>query len=154
VVDAGRYQLDGRASELPIVVLAAAAETGPGAPLTVSADIAIAGRDGSSAAGIALDDGAGTRLLAMVSADGQVSLLRDSIVELVELGSGSIEPPWGPFRLQLEVDGDGTAVSVDDAPIVKATTTFEPVGVGISVWASGQTRVEVDNYEVWTAALH
>jgi hypothetical protein len=151
-VRGGAYRIESTATDLPVFVFAAAGEGAPAAPLVVAAELALGPGEPASAAGIALEAADGTRLAAMVSGDGRVTLLRDSFVQLDQLAAGSIDPPSAPVRLRLALDGEVATVSVDGVVVARAREPFEPIAVGLAVWAGGPTRVEVLRYEVWSDA--
>ncbi len=152
-VAGGMYRIDAQPTDLPIFVMAAAGEGSPGPAVRVTALLAIAAdADPATGAGVAIEDAAGARLLAMVSADGRVTLFQDSIESLDLLASGSISPPSGAVELALSLSGDAAAVSVDGIPVTSARATLSPVGVGLAVWAvGGPATIEVDSYRVWAA---
>ncbi len=147
----GTYLIDAQPTDLPVVVMAAAGEGSPGDALTVTVELAFtADADPEAGAGPVIEDDQGTRLLALVSADGRVTLFRDSVESLDLLASGSISPPSGPVELELSVDANGATVSVDGVPVTSATASLAPIAFGLAVWVvSRSTTIVVDAYRVW-----
>jgi len=150
-VAGGQYHIVARPTDLPVFVMAAAGEGSPGPTVRVTALLAIgADADPATGAGLALEDAAGARLLAMVSRDGRVTLLRDSIESLDLLASGSVSPPSGAVELTLSLSAGTAAVAVDGIQVASARATLSTMGVGLAVWAvGGPAVIDVDAYSVW-----
>ena len=150
IVD-GRYRIDAQETDLPVYVMAAAGDGSPGSSVSLTAEISIVARaDPASAAGVALEDAHGMRLLALISADGRASLVRDSFESLDVLASGSVAAHAGPIELTLVLGGESATVSIDGRQVASARATLEAVGVGIGVWAvGGPATIDVDRYRVW-----
>lgn len=150
-VAGGLYHIVAQPTDLPVVVMAAAGEGSPGPTVRVTALLAIgANADPATGAGLALEDAAGARLLAMVSRDGRVTLLRDSIESLDLLASGSVSPPAAAVELTLSLGAGTAVVSVGGIPVASARATLSPTGVGLVVWAvGGPAAIDVDAYRVW-----
>jgi len=148
----GHFRIDARETDLPFFIMAAAGEGAPGSSVSVTANLSIAARaEPASAAGIALEDADGTRLLALVSADGRVSLFRDSIESFDGVASGSVVAPTGVFELTLALGGETATVSLDGNQIASARATLETIRVGLGVWAvGGPATIDVDSYRVST----
>ncbi|OGO58987.1 MAG: hypothetical protein A2V85_01040 [Chloroflexi bacterium RBG_16_72_14] len=151
-VEFGRYRVEAKETDLPVIVLAAAGEGSPGANLAVSAVLEIGGSaDPRSAAGIALEAADGTRLLVLLGADGRVSIYRDSLEAFDGLASGTIDPPAGLVDLRVELADGVVTAAVDGRPVVSARASVEPAGVGLAFWAVlGPATVSVDRYELWS----
>lgn len=150
-VAGGRYRIATQVTDLPVVVMAAAGEGSPGGSIIVTLRLTLAsGADPETAGGLVLETGAGERLMALVSANGRVSLLRDSIESLDQVASGTISPPTGPVELTLSL-GDGTAIAaVDGSQVASARLAFVPIGFGIAVWTPLKpATMDVDHYRVW-----
>ena len=150
-VAGGQYRVAARVTDLPVVVMAAAGEGSPGADVLIAVRLTLgAGSDPETSAGLVVGDAGGMRLMALVSANGRVSLLRDSIESLEQLASGSITPPAGPVDLTLSL-GRGTAiVAVDGVPLASAQAAFAPIEFGIAAWAPLRpATLDVDSYRVW-----
>ena len=150
VVD-GRYRVEAQATDLPVVVLAAAGDGSPGADVAVGVRLEIMPAvDPTTAAGIALETVDGTRFLILLSADGRVTLYRDSIESFDGLASGTTTPPTGLAELRVTATAGTLTATVDSLPVVSARVTVVPVAVGLAVWVvGGPATVEVDRYEVW-----
>jgi hypothetical protein len=151
-VEGGTYRIDAQPTDLPVVVMAAAGEGSPGRAVIVIVELAIApGSNPTTGAGLAVVDAVGTRFLALVAADGRVSLLRDSIESLDLLASGSTSAPVGTVGLGLSIGAATTTVSVDGIPVTSAQASIAPNAVGLAVWAmGGPATIDVDTYRVWS----
>jgi hypothetical protein len=151
-VEGGRYRVEARDTDLPVIVLAAAGEGSPGPDLVISAVLEIGAHAGpTTSAGIALEALDGSRLLVMLGADGRVSVYRDSIELFDGLASGTTDPPEGLVELRVTVADGVVTATVDDRPVVSAQAAIEPAGVGLAFWAvGGDATVSVDCYEVWS----
>jgi hypothetical protein len=147
----GAYRIDAIETDLPVFVFAAAGEGAPRVPVTVAADLVIGPGDPATSAGIVLEAADGTRLIALVSGAGRVTILRDSIEQLDEVAVGFIDPPVAPVRLRLSLDGDTASVSIDGRVVASARETLAPIGFGLAVWARGDAAFEILRYEVWSA---
>jgi hypothetical protein len=151
-VEGGRYRVDAKETDLPVIVLAAAGDGSPGADLVISALLEIgAHASPRTSAGIALEALDGSRLLVMLGADGRVSVYRDSIEVFDGLASGTTDPPEGLVELSVTVADGVVSATVDGRPVVSAQAAIEPVGVGLAFWAvGGDATVSLDRYEVWS----
>lgn len=150
-VSDGVYRVVARAADLPVVVIAGAGDGSPGADVTLTAELVFAAdADASSAAGLVLEDADGTRLLALLTASGRVTLAGDSMESFDIVASGSIPTVSGRIGLGLSLASGRATVTVDGAPIASAKATLNPAFVGLAFWAAGtRTRFDVDTYRVW-----
>jgi len=153
-ISAGRYVLDAEPADLPVVIVAAAGESGPGGDgrwVTVQVDVAFGPGDTGVGAGPVLEDATGLRLMVLVSADGRIGLYRDSFESFDLLASASVAPPEGVLTVGLRLDGGTAVVIADGVAVTSATTSAEPVTVGLAVWSPfGAATVSFAAYRVWS----
>ncbi len=155
-VAGGQYRIVTQVTDLPVVVMAAAGEGSPAGSITVAMRLTIpAGTDPESGAGLVLETVAGERLMALVFANGRVSLLRDSIESLDQLASGTVARPGGAVDLALSLGGGVAGVAVDGSPVASARVDLAPIGFGIAVWSPLKpATIDVDAYRVWVAGAN
>jgi hypothetical protein len=146
----GAYVVSSATADLPLVVIGLTVASAPELPQTVETDLTFdAGSPASGAAGLVIGDGAGTRLLALVGADGKVGVYRDNIESLDLLASGSITLTGRSVRLAVSLSTDGAIVTVDDQQV--ARTSNVPAGreFGLAVWSwEAPATVLVERYRI------
>jgi hypothetical protein len=148
----GVYVLDAKPIDLPGYIFPAAAGEGslPGS-VVVSATFEFGGS--GEQAGLVVADASGATVGALVSADGRVVLIRDSIESFDMLGSGSADVGDGPIRVFLSVGPHGTSVVVGDRVVVSMAGRVDPMAFGIGIWSQLEpATVVIDHYEVRATA--
>jgi hypothetical protein len=118
----------------------------PGA-ITVDVTMTVGGADAK--AGPFVADATGTRIGVLLSADGRVTIVRDSLESFDVLGTGWTTAPTGPVRLTLVLRPDGTLALVDGHPVATIRERLVPASFGLAIWAqTARGTVRVDRFEV------
>jgi hypothetical protein len=119
----------------------------PGA-ITVDVTMTVAGADAK--AGPFVADATGTRIGVLLSADGRVTIVRDSLESFDILGTGWTTAPTGPVRLTLVLDPDGTLALVDGHPAATIRERLAPASFGLAIWAqTAPGTLKVDRFAVY-----
>lgn len=147
----GAYILDAQPIDLPGYVFPAAGDGPLPETLTVSATFEIGGP--TAQAGLVVADVSGAMVGALVSADGRVMVIRDSMEAFDILGSGSATVGDGPIRLSISVGPDGTSASLDGRSVVSMQDRVIPTAFGLAVWSQQDpATIVVDRFEVHAPA--
>jgi hypothetical protein len=150
--DAGTYVVSNAATDLPLVVIAGTEGLEPALPFTVEVvlDFDPSG-PASGAAGVVIGDGAGTRLLTLVGADGKVGLYRDNVESLDLLASGSVALVDGRATVAVAVSAEGAVVLVDGEQVARTSETLPAREFGLALWSwEAANTVRVEHYRIWS----
>ena len=142
----GWYVLSLVPIDLPVYITPAAGDGPLAKTLTVEATLALAGSDVQ--AGPFVADAHDARIGVLLSVDGRVTIVRDSIESFDVLGSGSTTPPGGPVRITLVIGPSGTSALVDGHPVATVHEHLVPASFGLIVWSqTASGTVKVDHFE-------
>jgi hypothetical protein len=144
---AGWYVLEADPVDLPVYVAPVSSDIAAGSTIDAVATLVLDGPDGR--AGVFVVDAAGARLVVLVSSDGRVVLVRDSMDQLDVIEAGAIPAADGPLRVALTAGPRGSVVTVDGSTVATFDDGLVPIGFGLAVWAQPSPAVvRADRFEV------
>jgi hypothetical protein len=142
----GWYVVDLVPIDLPGYLTPAAGD-GP-LPDTITVDVTMTVAGSDAKAGPFVADATGTRIGVLLSADGRVTIFRDSLESFDVLASGSTTAPTGPVRLTLVLGPAGTLALIDGHPVTTIRERLAPASFGLAIWAqTAPGTLKVDRFE-------
>jgi hypothetical protein len=142
----GWYIVDLVPIDLPGYLTPAAGDGPLPDTITVDVTMTVAGADAKAGAFVA--DATGTKIGVLLSADGRVTIFRDSLESFDVLASGSTTASTGPVRLTLVVGPAGTLALIDGHPVTTIRDRLAPASFGLAIWAqTAPGTLNVDRFE-------
>lgn len=142
--EAGQYIISGPGADLPVFIAPVAEPLASASTVVVEAELTL---EPGAQAGVYVGASDSERIGALISSDGRVTIIRDSIVSLDVIGSGSVATN-GPVRLTLTVDGATVSVAVDGQHAVSVALSASALHFGLVTWPTHESAVSLARFHV------